>query len=156
MRTKQPEAQQADIGPGQLAGNRVSPDRQVPSGQPAQPDFALDGYCPVTLIERMAWQKGDPRFGAIHLGKVYLFSSEADQRKFLANPNQYSPVFSGLDPVALVTEGQRAAGDRRFGLTYHGTLYLFSSEENLQRFWNDPQRYQSLIQKAMAGQNTRR
>lgn len=147
---------------GAAAGSRVagsqpgvnSPARSA--APPQEPQFALDGYCPVTLIEKMAWQKGDRRFGAVHLGKVYLFGSEANQQKFLADPNQYSPVFSGLDPVVFVTEGRQAEGDRRYGLTYHGTLYLFSSEDNLQRFWSEPQRYQALIQQAMAGQNIRR
>jgi len=142
-----------------VAGNQPQPGGSSPGRAAAptqEPQFALDGYCPVTLIEKMAWQKGDRRFGAVHLGKVYLFGSEANQKKFLADPNQYSPIFSGLDPVVFVTEGRQAEGDRRYGLTYHGTLYLFSSEDNLQRFWSEPQRYQALIQQAMAGQNMRR
>lgn len=142
-----------------VAGNPAQPGASTPgrsAAPPQEPQFALDGYCPVALIEKEAWQKGDRRFGAVHLGRVYLFGSEANQKKFLADPNQYSPIFSGLDPVVFVTEGRQAEGDRRYGMTYRGTLYLFSSEENLQRFWNEPQRYQALIQQAMAGQNMRR
>lgn len=116
----------------------------------------MDGYCPVTLVEQMKWQKGDPRWGAQHQGQIYLFSSQSEQQKFLANPNQYSPVMSGIDPVAYLGNGQVVPGDRRYGLTYRGTLYLFSSEESLQTFWNDPQRYSSMVQQAMASQNMRR
>ncbi|MEX0794139.1 MAG: thioredoxin family protein, partial [Pirellulaceae bacterium] len=94
---------------GTVAGNQAQPGARSPgrsAAPPQEPQFALDGYCPVTLIEKMAWQKGDRRFGAVHLGKVYLFGSEANQKKFLADPNQFSPVFSGLDPVVFVTEGR--------------------------------------------------
>lgn len=133
------------------------PAAQQPQAAPAaQPKFAMDGYCPVTLMEGMKWQKGDPRWGAQHQGQIYLFSSQVEQQKFLANPNQYSPVMSGIDPVAYLSKGKTVPGDRRFGLTYRGTLYLFSSEESLQTFWNDPTRYSSMVQQAMAAQNMHR
>ncbi|MBA2114932.1 thioredoxin family protein [Bremerella alba] len=134
----------------------AAPSAPAAQPEPQQPKFAIDGYCPVTLVEQMKWQKGDPRWGAQHQGQVYLFSSQNEQQKFLANPNQFSPVMSGIDPVAYLGKGQVVPGDRRFGLTYRGTLYLFSSEESLQAFWNDPQRYSSMVQQAMASQNMRR
>ncbi|QDU75119.1 Thiol:disulfide interchange protein DsbD [Bremerella volcania] len=134
----------------------AAPSSPAPQPEPQQPKFAMDGYCPVTLVEQMKWQKGDPRWGAQHQGQIYLFSSQNEQQKFLANPNQYSPVMSGIDPVAYLGNGKVVPGDRRFGLTYRGTLYLFSSEESLQTFWNDPQRYSSMVQQAMASQNMRR
>ena len=148
----QPPAQQ------QPAAGPSAPPASAPAPQPEtqQPKFAMDGYCPVTLVEQMKWQKGDPRWGAQHQGQVYLFSSQNEQQKFLANPNQYSPVMSGIDPVAYLGNGKVVPGDRRYGLTYRGTLYLFSSEQSLQTFWNDPQRYSSMVQQAMASQNMRR
>lgn len=116
----------------------------------------MDGFCPVTLVEQMKWQKGDPQWGAVHQGQVYLFSSQLEQQKFLADPNRFSPVMSGIDPVAYLGSGQVVPGDRRFGLTYQGTLYLFSSEESLQQFWNEPQRYSAMVRQAMDSQNMRR
>jgi len=127
---------------------------QAPKAE--KPEFALDGYCPVTLIDGMKWQKGDKRWGAVHMGQVYLFSTQSEQQRFLADPNRYSPVMSGIDPVAYLRQGKVVPGDRRFGLTYHGTLYLFSSEESLQAFWGDPQRFSSMVQQAMSAQNMRR
>ncbi len=152
----QPPAQQ--FAQQQPAAGPSTPPASAPAPQPEaqQPKFAMDGYCPVTLVEQMKWQKGDPRWGAQHQGQVYLFSSQSEQQKFLANPNQYSPVMSGIDPVAYLGNGKVVPGDRRYGLTYRGTLYLFSSEESLQTFWNDPQRYSSMVQQAMASQNMRR
>jgi len=159
----QPPAQQPPVQQFAQQAPAAAPAAPAPSPaapttkpQPQQPKFAMDGYCPVTLVEQMKWQKGDPRWGAQHQGQVYLFSSQNEQQKFLANPNQYSPVMSGIDPVAYLGKGQVVPGDRRFGLTYRGTLYLFSSEQSLQTFWNDPQRYSSMVQQAMASQNMRR
>ena len=137
----------------------VTPPQQQPAppaAEPQAPKFAMDGYCPVTLVEQMKWQKGDPRWGARHQGQVFLFSSQAEQQKFLANPNRFAPVMSGIDPVVFLGNGKVVPGDRRFGLTYHGTVYLFSSEESLQAFWNEPQRFSSMIQQAMASQNMHR
>ncbi|MEW4451363.1 thioredoxin domain-containing protein [Bremerella sp. JC817] len=152
---QQPVAPPA-MPPRQSAPAPSAPPAAAPAAQPGQPKFAMDGYCPVTLVEQMKWQKGDPRWGAQHQGQVYLFSSQADQQKFLSNPNKFSPVMSGIDPVAYLGKGQVVPGDRRFGLTYRGTLYLFSSEESLQAFWGDPQRYSSMVQQAMASQNMHR
>lgn len=148
-------ASQQPAAPQQPEPRQPAP--QQPQAAPAgQPQFAMDGYCPVTLMEHMKWQKGDPRWGAQHQGQIYLFSSQVEQQKFLANPNQYSPVLSGIDPVAYFSKGQTVPGNRRFGLTYRGTLYLFSSEESLQTFWNDPMRYSSMAQQAMASRNMQR
>lgn len=152
----QPPAQQFAQQQPPVAPSAPAPSAPAPKPEPQQPKFAMDGYCPVTLVEQMKWQKGDPRWGAQHQGQIYLFSSQSEQQKFLANPNQYSPVMSGIDPVAYLGNGQVVPGDRRYGLTYRGTLYLFSSEESLQTFWNDPQRYSSMVQQAMASQNMRR
>ncbi len=154
-------------GPGQPAQGHPqpglsasTPEGNTPSAQPhsapEQPKFAMDGFCPVTLVEQMKWQKGDPQWGAVHQGQVYLFSSQLEQQKFLADPNRFSPVMSGIDPVAYLGSGQVVPGDRRFGLTYQGTLYLFSSEESLQQFWNEPQRYSAMVRQAMDSQNMRR
>lgn len=156
-------APQQNVAPSQPPAQQFSqqqpapaPSAPAPQPEPQQPKFAMDGYCPVTLVEQMKWQKGDPRWGAQHQGQIYLFSSQNEQQKFLANPNQFSPVMSGIDPVAYLGNGKVVPGDRRYGLTYRGTLYLFSSEESLQTFWNDPQRYSSMVQQAMASQNMRR
>ncbi|MCC9604665.1 thioredoxin family protein [Blastopirellula sp. JC732] len=127
------------------------PASAAPQAQPQakQPEFALDGYCPVTLAEGMKWQKGDARWGAVHQGRVYLFASDVEQRKFLASPDRFSPVLSGNDPVAYIEQGRLVDGDRSHGLTYNGVLYLFSSEDNLKTFWSAPQRYAAQVQQAM-------
>ncbi|MFI4876521.1 MAG: thioredoxin domain-containing protein [Blastopirellula sp. JB062] len=127
----------------------AAPSQPTPPQANEQPKFALDGFCPVTLAEGMKWQKGDARWGAVHEGRVYLFASDAEQRKFLATPERFSPVLSGNDPVAYLEQGRLIEGDRSHGLTYNGVLYLFSSEESLKTFWGAPQRYAAQVRQAM-------
>jgi len=130
------------------SGPQASPPNLVPASQ--APPVALDGFCPVTLVEvvaldptdRRAWKKGDPRFGAIHEGRTYLFASAEQQQKFLARPEAYAPVLGGYDPVQLVDHGVWVEGKRAYGLiTPEQKIYLFSDENSLARFHQFPERY---------------
>jgi YHS domain-containing protein len=113
------------------------------------PPIALEGYCPVTLLESMKWKKADKRFGAIHRGRTYLFVSEAEQQKFLARPDAYSPLLSGYDPVVFAQKGETVVGSRAFGLLYNKQICLFVSEESLQAFKASPKIYADTAHTAM-------
>jgi YHS domain-containing protein len=101
----------------------------VPASQ--APAVALEGYCPVSLLEQRKWLRSDPQFGAIHRGKTYLFATEDAQRKFLANPDGYSPALSGFDPVAFAQRGEMVEGKRSFGITFNRQIFLFADEASL-------------------------
>ncbi|MEQ8784912.1 MAG: thioredoxin domain-containing protein [Pirellulaceae bacterium] len=134
-----------------------TPPSQGPVGQsppPAQqvnnPPITLDGYCPVTLIESQdKWTKGDPRYGAIHRGRTYLFVGPEEQQRFLGNPDYYSPVLSAYDPVRFAESGQMVDGNRKHGVFYNQQVYLFTDEASLERFWASPQRYADIVRQAM-------
>lgn len=120
------------------------------------PPIGLDGYCPVSLHRDNSWMKGNPQFGVIHRGRTYLFASEKEKQLFFADPDEYSPVLAGIDPVHLTHRGEAVEGERAHGVVYRKRIYLFSSEDNLERFWEDPERYASPIRQAMeAGDVTR-
>jgi len=122
---------------------------QAQAGPSGRPPLALDGYCAVTLVEKVSWKKGDVRWGGIHRGRTYLFGSEAEQKAFLANPERYTPALSGIDPVAFFDRGQSVDGIRQYGVYYRDHFYLFSSEQSLQTFWGNPQDYASRVRQAM-------
>lgn len=131
-------------------------DSRQPVTQPAQtkvpagtPPLALDGYCPVTLVDKRQWQAGDKLWGAIHRGRTYLFTSEAAQKAFLADPDRYSPVLSGNDPVMRLEHHQDVPGKREHGAFYNDRIYLFASEETFQQFDRDPARYTVDTRQAM-------
>ncbi|PHS04830.1 MAG: hypothetical protein COA78_16035 [Blastopirellula sp.] len=128
----------------------------APVAKSLPPNVALEGFCCVTLAEKTAWQEGDARWGAVHLGKVYLFATQANQKTFLADPNKYSPVLSGNDPVAFAQSGKLVEGNRNHGLAYQGSLYLFSSQQSLEQFIAEPMRYHAVVTQAMQQVNQKR
>ena len=114
----------------------------------APPPVGLNGYCPVTLIEQHRWQVGDQRFGAVHRGRTYLFAGPEEQRKFLANPDRYSPAASGHDVVAAIEYGQEIDGQRALGVEFANRIYLFSSDATRQMFMANRDRYAAQVLQA--------
>ena len=84
----------------------------------------------------------------MHRGKTYLFSSEEDQKKFMMNPDYYSPVMSGNDPVQLFTKNQVTPGKREFGVTIGQRLYLFADGTSREEFVANYQKYVTAVQVA--------
>lgn len=109
--------------------------------RPGLPPLGLDGFSPVTLCEKQIWQRGVEQFGAIHQGRLYLFTSAAEQQRFLDNPEKYSPVMSGNDPVVALDQRQNVPGTRQNGYFYNGRIYLFASEATQKQFKQNPTRY---------------
>jgi YHS domain-containing protein len=126
----------------------LTPDQGlVPASQ--APAVALEGYCPVTLLEQRKWHRADPQFGAIHRGKTYLFATEDAQRKFLANPDGYSPALSGFDPVVFAQRGEMVEGKRSYGITFNRQIFLFADESSLKAFEQSPQSFAAVAYQAM-------
>lgn len=116
------------------------------SGSPAGlPPLGLDGFCPVSLAEQGKWVPGDPQWGLIHEGRLYLFAGPSEQAKFAADPFRYAPVLSGYDVVLAVEKGVLVPGKREFGGWYEGRVYLFANEETLRRFDANPVRYTAAL-----------
>jgi protein disulfide-isomerase len=111
---------------------------QLPAGSPP---LGFDGYCPVSMKNDWKWVRGDVRWGAIHLGRTYLFASEAARDAFLATPDQFSPALSGSDPVLAVETKQSVSGTREYALEYRGKFYFFASEQTLNKFWTNADGY---------------
>ena len=141
------------IGP---ANPQVNPQSNAPaSGQPgaqapaSNPAFAMDGFCPVSLVEGQRWVQGDKVWGAVHLGQTYLFVSQANQQKFLADPDKFAPVLAGHDPVLALEQNVHQPGSRSHGVFYREHIYLFSNEQTLAQFGKDPERYANGVRQAM-------
>ena len=138
------------MGVPNLPNNRVveSGSAAPPAVGPRQnPPLGLDGYCPVTLVERERWVKGDPKFGAHHQGRTYLFASAEAQAKFLQDQGyqKYAPALSGFDPVKYAERGELVDGKRVHGVFFHNQVFLFADEAGLQQFWADPERYATIV-----------
>lgn len=69
-------------------------------------------------------------------------SNDTDAGPVAAVMNQTDGVaISGYDPVAYFVDGEPARGTPCFEMDYQGTVYRFSSEENLEIFARDPAAY---------------
>ena len=123
---------QALPGGGQPAVDEKTGERDPP---------ALDGYCAVTLVQEEKWVKGDPRWGVVHRGRVYLFASQQNAEAFYGDPATYAPALSGYDPVTFLEQGTLVDGQRAHGIFYRKQVILFASEPSLQKFWQSPDRY---------------
>ncbi len=133
-----------NLAPGGMAAAPPKPEiTDAPQG-PAT--LALEGYCGVTLMEQEKWVKGDPRWGAVHRGRTYLFSGSEEQQRFLANFEKYAPALSGYDCVKYAEQGALVDGKRAHGIFFRGQIFLFSDEANLQKFWGAPERFVPVVE----------
>lgn len=135
--------------PSSPIGNMASGGQPAPTAPSVnmppvmKPPLGLDGFCPVSLCERQKWVAGDPRWGAIHRGRTYLFVGPDEQRRFFSDPDRYAPVVSGNDVVLATEQGQAVPGYRQYGVVFENRVYLFSSEATLLRFARNPKAYAS-------------
>ncbi len=141
-----------------FATNRSAPNMPPQSATqttPAASDsipLGMEGYCPVTLVEKNVWKVGDRRWGATFEGRTYLFTGEEEQKRFLANPVQYSPINSGNDVVLNIDQGQSVPGRREHGIYFQNRIFLFSSENSLQTFSQNPFHYFQVLTSFHQGQ----
>ena len=140
----------APVTPEPPATTPTGPVAQAaPQLPPNSPPLGFFGYCPVTMKQENRWQQGDARFGCYHRGRTYLFTSAEKRDAFLANGDEFAPALSGIDPVLAIDSNKVEAGKQEFGIEYEGRFYLFSSEDNLRKFYNQPQVYAAGVRQAM-------
>jgi thiol-disulfide isomerase/thioredoxin/YHS domain-containing protein len=127
-----------------------------PSNGPSLPaNIGIDAYCPVELMLRQKWVKGDPRWGAVHREKTYLFSSPEAMEIFFSDPDKYSPLLAGFDPVVFYHQGILKSGSREFGAFHvldgqNESIVLCASDANRLAFKADPEKYIVAVIKAMS------
>lgn len=103
--------------------------------------YAFDGYCPVTLVEKSQWKLGKIEHLERREKQVFLFAGASEQQLFRQNPDRYIPAFSGNDIVLAAESHTTIAGEREHGIMLKDRIYLFATEESLQRFARDPASY---------------
>jgi YHS domain-containing protein len=104
-------------------------------------DYALDGYCPVTLVEDSRWKQGNRDFAGTRDCRTFLFADADHQKRFREQPDLYMPAFLGNDVVIAKEEGRIAKGKRRHGVFYRNRIFLFASEDSIRKFNKVPLEY---------------
>jgi YHS domain-containing protein len=106
-------------------------------GDPARYVPVNDGNCPVAQLDRGVQQPGDPRFGVLFQGRLFLCSSVEERRLFLAEPARYAAVDvaeRGNCPHCLASDGALVPGDPRVDLKHDGRRYWFPDESHREAF----------------------
>lgn len=120
----------------------------APTAPNAAPTLALDGYCPVTLVEESRWQPGDSQISVVYEQRIYWFASAEHAQRFQARPQHYAPVLAGHDLVEWKATGRLVPGKREHGVVYRNQYYLFASEQSLQQFWQAPDAFVEIARQA--------
>src|SRR3954447_16753769 len=77
---------------------------------------------------------------------VLLFASSAIhaqkyEGKYFNNLNSDGVIIDGYDPVAFFTDNKPVKGDAKFQYTYEDAIYYFMSQEHLDMFKANPEKY---------------
>jgi thiol-disulfide isomerase/thioredoxin len=109
----------------------------------ADMELALEGFCAVTLLTKGQWIRGNPEFGVVHLGKLYLFKDTAARDTFLVEPIKYTPMLNGVDVVRFFEEKTIVNGKREHCVIDpdHNRIYMFADEQALTHFEETFDRY---------------
>jgi YHS domain-containing protein len=152
--------------PEETASPRVNEDRNTRgSTQTAGPqssadnledaddqDYAMEGYCPVSIHEQGAWRRGSFQNHVDHEGHRYVFAGENERKLFLDDPQKYVPVLAGNCIVSKLDKGNAVRGSVYHSLIYEGRLYLFAGPDEVKSFKADPRRYVEPAAPAEAGE----
>ncbi|QDU63666.1 thiol:disulfide interchange protein precursor [Planctomycetes bacterium Pan216] len=114
---------------------------QIPSRAPSQATLALDGHCPVSMIERAEMVPGSPSISHVHQGNRYYFLSEREKQLFEQEPHQYLPGENGNCVVTWREQGRWIAGNLLFPAIFGEDVFFFADEESQRKFLLDPEHY---------------
>lgn len=96
-------------------------------------EYALNGYDPVSYFAE-APVKGDPQFKTDYLGATWIFASQENLDKFLANPDANRPQYGGHCAYALAQSNQLVFGDPEVWRLVDGKIYL-NFDKSVQQRW---------------------
>jgi YHS domain-containing protein len=111
-----------------------------PMGLQSTP-IALDGHCPVCMIDRAEMVKGKSSESVVHNGRKFQFASAENKKRFLQSPTKYLPGANGDCVVSMVDGGKRVAGDTRFPAMFADKVYFLADKQSRDKFLKDPEAY---------------
>jgi YHS domain-containing protein/thioredoxin-related protein len=103
-----------------------------------------DGRCPVSQVDSGDAVPGDPHFGVLFAGRLFLCSSEASRQRFLARPPRYElaeVANQGFCPHCRQAKGLLVRGSSRYSILHNGRRYLFPDHAHLEAFRANPDSY---------------
>ena len=80
--------------------------------------------------------------GVILFSVLGIVSAQRFQGKYFNNTNDNEVILNGYDPVAFFTDNKPVKGNSNFQFKYNDATYYFASQENLNLFEGNPEKYQ--------------
>jgi|SRR5579864_2582855 len=105
---------------------------------------ASGGACVVSQVDREQAVAGNPRYGVLYRGRLYLCADRPARDCFVKSPERYANADvadQGFCPHCRSEAGRPVRGLPQFALTHAGRRYLFPDAQHLESFRADPQRY---------------
>ena len=84
---------------------------------------ALRGYDPVAYVEANRPTRGDPTHSYVYKGSKFQFASEANRKKFAADPEKYAPQYGGFCALGTAN-GYKVSTQPDAFKVVDGKLYL--------------------------------
>jgi len=86
--------------------------------------LALKGYDPTAYLDEQRAVQGDRKYESAFRGIAYRFASDANRRKFAADPAKYVPAYGGWCATAMA-EGEEIEVDPKNFRVMNGRTFLF-------------------------------
>lgn len=100
--------------------------------------IALQGYDPVAYFTLYKPVKGKSSYQLNQQGIIYYFSSNANKKLFIENPNKFEPQYGGWCAFAMGDNGEKVEIDPETFKITDGKLYVFYNGyfNNTLKSWN--------------------
>lgn len=103
----------------------------------------MKGFCPVTILDKGKWEKGDSSMKTTYDKRTYHFLNQVAKKKFDANPVKYIPALGGDCIVCGIAVKQRIVGSVFYSVRHKSRLYLFPQNETKKKFKDNPEKYEN-------------
>jgi YHS domain-containing protein len=108
-----------------------------------RPQFAMQGYCPVSIRDEARWVRG--RFDVlVTLGDLTFRCASTEHReRFAGDVARYVPALGGYCPVRFTDDGDLEPGSiyHSVELPEYDLLFMFAGADEMAAFKADPGRY---------------
>lgn len=101
------------------------------------PPVSLKGHDPVSYFTDGRPVKGSPGIRYDFDDARYLFANEKNRERFAANPERYTPQYTGFCATGMAF-GMKVEADPTVWKIVDGKLYVFSSPQAREKFEQDP------------------
>ncbi len=122
------------------ASTTVVPSAPIGSNNDFEP-VALEGYSLVDLIKSDKWTPGKPEFAVVFEGRTYYCSDASQRDEFMSDPERFTPVCRGFDPMLKLQQNRNVDGKVDYCLVYGKRLYVFSSPDTMKQFREHAKQY---------------